>query len=537
MQERLASERFLENRPTTEFRLVDADVAPERADFQTRPLRSRTVDAPTHSLCRIRLAIGRQLWPPMAGFVFSRIPSSTQKPNTYPAYETVVWDVVNNRQRGVLPGPYLQFAFSADGRSLAAEVLQQDCVRIFDLDSLAARANYVGPIQEFRQSANSLRRRNPCRSRIRRSPSDQHRGMNRTFINAGPYRAELPRGGLCVQTADLSCFDVATGKASIRAKLAQSQFAAGGHVLIANGGGADDEIICAYDTANGRIRYSIPRHPGEEWEVSPDGRTLLHIPDQSPIGPVEKVVRSIGLPWPFAPSIGYIRAQLYATIDGRHLGSIPARRPRTVDCLESPVMAFRWFPDGQTLATMPDPEHPNVWELWDIPPRKSLRWFALAAAVLALPPAGLAWRRLVPAAAGGGVMRLLPRSVRGTWLLATVVWAAACGVAWGFLLIRPRAVTDLAASGGMIGFTADSRDIYSGPVYSSLTHHGIVWLPGPTDHSLRYCDVETGRCRFTWSPTGREIAVNPAVRRRCTVILDGPDAGQLRQVQSPDDSF
>ena len=32
-------------------------------------------------------------------------------------------------------------------------------------------------------------------------------------------------------------------------------------------------------------------------------------------------------------------------------------------------------------------------EFWDIPPRKSLTWFALSAAVLALPPAGLAWRR------------------------------------------------------------------------------------------------------------------------------------------------
>jgi hypothetical protein len=372
--------------------LVGADVAPERQIFKL-DLAARTVDA-----LPSRFAELAANWPPTLApngriCVFPD-PIKHAETEHLPGYETVVWDVVNNRQRGVLPGPYSQFAFSADGRSVAAEVLQQDCVRIFDLDSLAVRGTLSAPSKSFVNRLVVSDDGTRAAVEFSESPSDQHRGLNRTFINAGPYRAELPRGGLCVQTADLSCFDVVTGKASIRAKLAQSQFAASGRVLIANGGGADDEFICAYDTANGRIRYSIPRHPVDEWEVSPDGRTLFHIPDESPIGPVEKIVHSIGLPWPFAPAIGYARAQLYATIDGRHLGSIPARRPKTVDFLESPVMAFRWFPDGQTLATMPDPEHSNVWELWDIPPRKPLTWFALAAVGLALPLAWLAGRRI-----------------------------------------------------------------------------------------------------------------------------------------------
>jgi WD40 repeat protein len=47
-------------------------------------------------------------------------------------------------------------------------------------------------------------------------------------------------------------------------------------------------------------------------------------------------------------------------------------------------------PDGRTLAVSTDS---NSTELWDIPPRKPLTWFALAAAVLAPALAGLAWRR------------------------------------------------------------------------------------------------------------------------------------------------
>jgi WD40 repeat protein len=39
-------------------------------------------------------------------------------------------------------------------------------------------------------------------------------------------------------------------------------------------------------------------------------------------------------------------------------------------------------------------------------------------------------------------MRLLPRSAKGTWLLATAVWVAACAAAWLFLPPRPRHVLD-----------------------------------------------------------------------------------------------
>jgi WD40 repeat protein len=49
-----------------------------------------------------------------------------------------------------------------------------------------------------------------------------------------------------------------------------------------------------------------------------------------------------------------------------------------------------YAPDGRSLVTVNDG---GAIELWDIPPRKSLGWFALAAAILALPFAGLAWRR------------------------------------------------------------------------------------------------------------------------------------------------
>jgi hypothetical protein len=49
-------------------------------------------------------------------------------------------------------------------------------------------------------------------------------------------------------------------------------------------------------------------------------------------------------------------------------------------------------PDGRTLA-IPTERRDRV-ELWDIPPRKSLTWRAAGAALLALPIALVAWRRV-----------------------------------------------------------------------------------------------------------------------------------------------
>jgi hypothetical protein len=52
--------------------------------------------------------------------------------------------------------------------------------------------------------------------------------------------------------------------------------------------------------------------------------------------------------------------------------------------------SFLLSPNGQMLAVQRDN---SIIDVFDLPPRKPLTWFALAAALLALPLAGLAWRR------------------------------------------------------------------------------------------------------------------------------------------------
>jgi hypothetical protein len=344
-----------------------------------------------------RLAELADNWPPTLspdGRLCAFPDPLAHEPNfTGPGVETVVWDIANNREHAVLSGPYLQFAFSADGRTVAAEVFKQGRVQVFDVATLAPRPSVAGPPGNFVGRLTLSDDGARVAVEFGPLPSNQHAGTARTRVRPGPYRSELPRGGYGAPSSGLTCWGLAAGRATTQGPHVQSQFAAGGRVLIARGSEPGDERVRAFDAMSGQLLYTIPWHQGDEWEVSPDGQTLLSIPDDAQVGPMEKIVRRLGLPWPFAPSPGRARAQLYNAVTGNSQGNIPAWYPKRVYELEAPVMAFRWFPDGRTLAIMPDPEHPTVWDLWDIPPRKPLGWFALGAAILALPLAGLAWRR------------------------------------------------------------------------------------------------------------------------------------------------
>jgi hypothetical protein len=51
-----------------------------------------------------------------------------------------------------------------------------------------------------------------------------------------------------------------------------------------------------------------------------------------------------------------------------------------------------WSPDATTVAFL-NADGNNLLTIWDIPPCKSLTWFAAGAAILALPIALVAWRR------------------------------------------------------------------------------------------------------------------------------------------------
>jgi hypothetical protein len=87
-----------------------------------------------------------------------------------------------------------------------------------------------------------------------------------------------------------------------------------------------------------------------------------------------------GVKWPFRNTVNRYDCRMFETTTGRLIGDFPGCQPR-------------WSPDSRTLATFLKSDYPSPIGLWNIPPRKSLTWFAAGAAILALPIVLVAWRR------------------------------------------------------------------------------------------------------------------------------------------------
>src|SRR5262245_8817282 len=85
-------------------------------------------------------------------------------------------------------------------------------------------------------------------------------------------------------------------------------------------------------------------------------------------------------------------------------------------------------------------------------------------------------------------MRLLPRSPRGTWLLAGAVWAAGCAASWWALPVRPRAEWALSEEERLLGF------LPNGVLVTSHIDTGPDQGHEPFCGPVRLWDSASGRC-------------------------------------------
>src|SRR5262245_41398443 len=124
-------------------------------------------------------------------------------------------------------------------------------------------------------------------------------------------------------------------------------------------------------------------------------------------------------------------------------------------------------------------------------------------------------------------MRLLPRTSRGTWLMAAVTWLAGCSAVWWVLPVRPRAAWLMPGPSQIVGCLPNSsvlvttgleevRRLGGGPLRFWNSHNGTLWR-----EFLQPLD-SIGDVRF--SPTGRFVSVNS-------------DAGQTLKIFFPNENL
>jgi WD40 repeat protein len=134
--------------------------------------------------------------------------------------------------------------------------------------------------------------------------------------------------------------------------------------------------VTTLNMADGRPRSSIQMDRAQEMLFAQNGQVIAITYDRTQrLGAVGRWLHN---------HVPFLK------LSDRELKLVDAPSGKTVAVI-SGGRHVMWGPDGHTLAVIGED---NICRLWDIPPRKPLTWFALAAAVLALPLAGLAWRRV-----------------------------------------------------------------------------------------------------------------------------------------------
>jgi hypothetical protein len=150
--------------------------------------------------------------------------------------------------------------------------------------------------------------------------------------------------------------------------------------------------IRCFDLANGGRKIDRFPQDNQAVDISPDGRFLLTMKEEALPRQFQRILPALGPNWKMWKDEKRYGG-VFDAATGTSCGVIPAKRPAFGYMNgESATRDVGWAPDGGSLAVQ-DQADPNLWHIWDMPPRKPLPWFALAAAVLALPLAGLAWRR------------------------------------------------------------------------------------------------------------------------------------------------
>jgi hypothetical protein len=290
----------------------------------------------------------------------------------------VVWDAILDKQHALLPGLTSPMAFAVDSRSFVAVIAEptKNRVSVIDLTTMATRQTLTVNWESASEMIREVR------------------------LNADGSYVIAEISGWEEFSPRTWCCNVATG----RLRFGGASLPCGEHGRLVGHNTIVAEMYDSpglkwFDLDTGEQTATAPSEHGAPWGLSPDGKTVMAFVVEKGNGPIEGLAKRIGFNWPFRSS-GRVGVAFYDAASGRHMGNVPAqwdqhfiphlpewRGPRMICAPNGRVMAI-----GN--AYQPDkPEHWGQWTLWDIPPRKSLTWFAIATAVLALPLAAVAWRR------------------------------------------------------------------------------------------------------------------------------------------------
>jgi hypothetical protein len=212
--------------------------------------------------------------------------------------------------------------------------------------------------------------------------------------NAEYVAAEFSRENGTIGVSEVSCWSLTDGELILRAPLVLPRFALGGKRLIAEENPEYSPKMRCFDLETRKWDWGRDAL----WDnnpISPDGRFLFITTEHLGPSMPEKLGNKVGIPWPFPTPEGFV-GRVFEIESGAEVAKVTAPKLKS-DFYSIPRALYliwtEWLPNGDMFATF-EPDGSNIWRIWDIPPRKSLPWFAGGATLLALPIGFMAWWRV-----------------------------------------------------------------------------------------------------------------------------------------------
>jgi WD40 repeat protein len=270
-----------------------------------------------------------------------------------------IWDVAGRRPAAILPAAFDPMAFSTDGRHLATNAWAPQ-----------KAASYFA-VWDVATGREMSRANNPLGFALRSLTSDGKALILSLDENIRVYN-KWPH-------EEFICQNIADGR--VRWSVSDVEFYRRVHkdgrlvMYRTNRKNAVSEAV-VLDIESGQVQSRITLADLAVFrDIAPDGESVL-------IGRRVTSRFAVFRAWLARHGLmGFVLEDfeevLIDTATGRQLHSFP-------------VNSAKYGTDGQSLMQFGSDGEITQ---WDIPPRKPLTWFALAAAILALPVAGLAWRR------------------------------------------------------------------------------------------------------------------------------------------------
>jgi WD40 repeat protein len=282
-----------------------------------------------------------------------------------------IWDVDSGREIAAIPDAGPPAAWSEDGRMMAyttrSRGLSLESVHLWDGGTRATRAfhSFTPLSEELKQLAFS--------------PDGQ------TLTGVIGERIE-GRGTLDIWDRVIG-WDVETGRETYRYDTSWACLLRGlPWFAMADYSNGPNALVHRYDYASGMHRgdFGARGFFGQSWSgLSPDG--LLALGSREQATPLLEMLNR-HFPAQFPQPTSSERPLLVGTDTDRFVYSLPMDLDRQFR--SRPPCA--WSQDGAMLAIAGN----DMVAVWDIPPRKSATWFAVGAALFALPPFLIARRQV-----------------------------------------------------------------------------------------------------------------------------------------------